>query len=397
MDIVYSSPHRFGLAPDGSVWSWYFGHDYFESIFGRTFDRVIMVARTSPSVDIPTNWRRSDSRRVIFPAQFDYNGPVDYVRNRRKLRSIVQDIALRDASFLLRPGHVSFELARQLRRRHHPYGIEVVGDVQALFRPEVMRVHLLGLRRCLITWETKWLCRHAATASYVTQAMLQQEYPCPGPCFATSDVDLPPSAYAEAPKMPNSGSRPFRLVTVGSYDSYVKGPDILLRAVHECISRRLNLELTIIGDGRLLPNLKSEAVRLQIGDRVRFTGFLTCPTVLRQYLDESDVFVLPSRTEGTPRALLEAMARGLPCIATAVGGIPEVLDDQSLVPPNDHNRLANIIQILLSNPSAMAEGARRNLDTARRFTKQECERVQGHFHRCLRKLSLDAIDRRTEC
>ena len=83
----------------------------------------------------------------------------------------------------------------------------------------------------------------------------------------------------------------------------------------------------MIGEGRYRGELQQLATGL--GVDTHFTSQLKRAEVMTQ-LDRADLFVLASRTEGLPRALLEAMARGLPCVATRVGGIPELLDDDVL-------------------------------------------------------------------
>jgi glycosyltransferase involved in cell wall biosynthesis len=84
-------------------------------------------------------------------------------------------------------------------------------------------------------------------------------------------------------------------------------------------------------------------------------------------LDTGDLFVLPSRTEGLPRAMIEAMARGLPCIGSSVGGIPELLDVDELVAPGDVHGLAAKIQEILRDPHRMETMSRRNRAASMQF------------------------------
>jgi glycosyltransferase involved in cell wall biosynthesis len=106
-----------------------------------------------------------------------------------------------------------------------------------------------------------------------------------------------------------------------------KGQKILLEAFAEVYEKYPKSWLVIAGKGRLESELRAFAIELNIHERVLFLGYRTdIPAVLRA----CDVFVLPSIAEGLPGALLEAMATGIPVIASRVGGVPEILSSPSL-------------------------------------------------------------------
>jgi glycosyltransferase involved in cell wall biosynthesis len=125
--------------------------------------------------------------------------------------------------------------------------------------------------------------------------------------------------------------------------------------------------LTLVGDGKHRLELETMVRQLALSDHVHFTGQLPAGDAVRAQLDRADVFVLPSKTEGLPRAMIEAMARGLPCIGSSVGGIPELLLSGDLVPPNDVQALADKIMEFASNPQRMTQSAARNLQKAREY------------------------------
>src|SRR5205809_1714074 len=119
--------------------------------------------------------------------------------------------------------------------------------------------------------------------------------------------------------------------------------------------------MVIVGSGGYQAQLEARAAALGIGTRVQFRGQLAAAEAVRAELDRADLFVLPSRQEGLPRAMIEAMARGLPCIGSTVGGIPELLAAEDMVPPNDASALARKIREVLADPSRLARMSVRNL------------------------------------
>jgi glycosyltransferase involved in cell wall biosynthesis len=148
-----------------------------------------------------------------------------------------------------------------------------------------------------------------------------------------------------------------------------KGFSDLLTAFAQVRQRVSSVRLFVAGDGELRDDLEAQARSLGIAAAVTFAGVRAD---VSEILAALDVFVLPSLWEGMPNAVLEAMAAGLPVVATAVGGTPEVVVDRVtglLVPPQDPGALARAIERLLRDP-----GLRRTMGRAGR------RRVERHFH-----------------
>jgi colanic acid/amylovoran biosynthesis glycosyltransferase len=128
-----------------------------------------------------------------------------------------------------------------------------------------------------------------------------------------------------------------------------KGLPILL----EAMTKLPNATLTIAGDGPDRRLLESQSQQLSLAARVRFAGYQT-PDQIRALLAQADLFVMTSFAEGVPVVLMEAMAAGVPVIATRIAGIPELIaDGQSglLVPPGDADSTARAIASLLNDPA----------------------------------------------
>lgn len=137
-----------------------------------------------------------------------------------------------------------------------------------------------------------------------------------------------------------------------------KGPDITLEAFARIDSDRITLSM--LGDGSEIGRLRARATDLGVADRVTWHGTVpAAASVFRAF----DVFVLSSRTEGTPMVLFEAMAAGVPIVASAVGGVPDVVSDAEaiLVSPNDPVALAAAVYDALSKPMVAQERVRAGL------------------------------------
>jgi glycosyltransferase involved in cell wall biosynthesis len=129
----------------------------------------------------------------------------------------------------------------------------------------------------------------------------------------------------------------------------LKGHTWLLRAMPRVLAAYPGARCLLVGDGPCRRELEALARRLGLDDRVTFLGSVVDPLGL---VSESDVFVLPSLTEGAPLALLEAMALGTPVVATRVGGVPEIVDDRRtglLVASGDSAALADAMLNVLGD------------------------------------------------
>ncbi len=143
------------------------------------------------------------------------------------------------------------------------------------------------------------------------------------------------------------------LLSVGRL-SQEKGHADLLRALDRLRTSKSaapGLHLVLVGDGPERQRLEKLCYTLRLENCVTFTGY---QSDVRPYFAMADIFVLPSHSEGSPNVLLEAVAAGLPIVATAVGGLPEVLTNEVnalLVPKHDIAQLANALARLLNDSS----------------------------------------------
>lgn len=145
-----------------------------------------------------------------------------------------------------------------------------------------------------------------------------------------------------------------------------KGQSCLIKAF-EIVKKQLpSAHVLFVGEGRSRKQLEAQAAQTNCRDAIHFLGRRTD---VPELLKAMDVFVLPSIAEGLPRSLLEAMAAGVPCIASETGGIPEIINTSDvgfLVPTGNESALAEAIMKL----AKMSEVERANL----------CEKAKRHVH-----------------
>ncbi|HPV83073.1 MAG TPA: glycosyltransferase family 4 protein, partial [Nitrospira sp.] len=190
--------------------------------------------------------------------------------------------------------------------------------------------------------------------------------------------------FTVAPRTRFGREGAFRIITVGSMEDFRKGQDILLDAMASCVSNGLDVRLSVVGSGRIQGSLEARARDLGLKLLVNFTGQLSPERVVAE-LDRSDLFVLASRGEGLPRALLEGMARGLPAIGSHVGGFPEVLPASDLVRPGDVAALANKLWDIFLDVGRMRDMSARNLVKAREYHQEVLCKRRVEFYRAIRQ------------
>lgn len=179
---------------------------------------------------------------------------------------------------------------------------------------------------------------------------------------------------AESRKQPRRAHKRILLTVARLVEQ--KGHSVLLGAVGRLRLTHPEVELWVVGEGPLRSSLEQLARDLQIADQVRFLGTVHPTTGL---LRQADVFVFPSLTEPQGLAVLEALAAGVPVVASRTGGIVEMVRDGvdgRLVPPGDAGALASALAELLDHPDAAAECAASGRERAQRF---DIRNVARHY------------------
>lgn len=206
-------------------------------------------------------------------------------------------------------------------------------------------------------WVSRWVYRRArhvvAVSGVIRRRLIERDAVPPGRITVVPNAVTPVSDEhrpAALPALP-ADCRRGALVGVVARLQPEKGVATFLKAAARVASLSGEARFLVVGDGPLRRELGRLAERLGLEGRVHFLGFRSDA---RELIERLDVLVVPSFTEGAPLVVLEAMAAGVPVVASAVGGIPDQVRHDGeglLVPPGDPVALGDALLCLLRDPA----------------------------------------------
>lgn len=345
------------------------------------FDEMVVIARVSTDESVRIDDAMVASHpKVRFIDLPYYVGFKGYILNRRRIYQILNAQVANDGCYISRlPGQIGGALISVLKSKGISYACEVVGNPWDVFAKGSVNHPLRPIIRRLSAFALKRQVKNSQACLYVTQKTLQQLYPVKDGAFSigVSDVLVNDSVFAQRPKALVSKNR-YSLISVGSLSQMYKAPDIVLKSLSILKNKGYELSLTWLGDGVFKKDMVALANEMKLN--VDFKGNVCCEEV-HQYLEGADMFLLVSRTEGLPRAIIEAMAHGLPCIGSRVGGIPELLDESVLVDKENPEQLACLIEKMINDPDFTNKQAERNLNEALEYKEDRLNRKRAIFYK----------------
>ncbi len=398
MKLVFVTEARFHKGIDGRIYSQ--NGSYGLTLWERylnSFQKVIVVARVEiTQKEFPKEYL-AESDLVTFIELSYYVGPLEYLKKHRKIKKELKKIVeLKNVAYICRvPGNIGTIFTRFLRRKSIPYAVEVVGDPWDVYAPRTIKHILSPFFRISSCINLKKVVANANVALYVNKLQLKKRYPCTKASFNTyaSNVNIPDAAFESVPiKYSEDGYKPVKLIAIGSLAQMYKAPDIVLKAVKRLKVDGFDLNLKWLGDGIYKESMIKLAANLEISDIVDFVGNIPAGNPVRMELYNSDLFIHVSRTEGLPRAVIEAMSVGLACIGSKVGGIPELLDEIALISADNIDALVAKIKEFVFNPILMNKQGMRNFEVAKEYSASILMKRRQEFYGQIIQLSKNDFD-----
>ena len=383
MKLVVVLEHHFIRCPEGVFTSLAFGYTFWQDYL-EIFDKVCVVARMAKASTPPPHTFIADGERVSFYDITDYRGMWDFARKILPISWKVLRIPKRGNAFVLFSGNIGVMVWFSLMLRRKKYFFRCVGNVKLGIATE-NRNFLYKYIAQLYHFFTTIQAKNAVASSY-TSEYLRQVYPNKYNCeYVFSNVELVDTVFSTPRARESFQQQPFRFISVGRVEKQ-KGHAWLLQAIKKLKEQNItpSWHLRIVGPGSQIEVLQNYVCEHHLQEHVAFCGSVKWGKALFHLLDEAHIFVLPSLTEGMPRALLEGMARGLPAIASHTGGNPEIVQDDCLVAVGDVAGLTDKMHSLMRNTQKLVELSQQNWNTAKKYQKNFSK---AEFLRCVHENS----------
>lgn len=294
---------------------------------------------------------------------------MDKYNFEKEIRNIIKKT---DLIFCRIPSITSNSIIKVARLERKPYLVEVGGCAWDSY----WNHSILGkIAAPLMFVAEKSSVSTAAYATYVTKKFLQSRYPTKGINTNCSNVYLQSVDNAvldlRCIKINLMNTNKIVIGTVAnSVDVRYKGEQYVIRAMKNLKKIGIDIEYQIVGSGKGT-YLRKQAEKYSVTENVKFIGSLLKEEVFDWY-KRIDIYIQPSKQEGLPRAVIEAMSTGCPALGSNIAGIPELLDKECLFNPDNTEEVVSVIQNILSKQK-MLEKAKINFERAKEYDLAKIE------------------------
>lgn len=375
LNSEFYSPGRF----TASTWSRYLDTEM--------ISELTVVSRGIKISDTHKGLVKSSVEKVQFDPLYHIKGGIDYYRYAKDIKAhLRKHIEIADIVIIRAPstfGSYAYEICNQLNK---PYITEVVG---CTWDSSWNYGNLLGKIHAPLGYiKNKKLIKNSLATLYVTESFLQKRYPTEASITTNaSNVHIPLPEITVLNKhlerLENTlSSHVFKLGILASIAVKYKGYDVAIEALHQLKARRPELKFQfLIAGGGSPEHVNSLITQYGMENEVKLLGQLAPGSEVFDYLDDLDVYLQPSLTEGLPRSVIEAMSRGCPVLASSAGGIPELLDDSFLHKPGNAKELSITIEKLLSELQLRVKAAKENFEKSKEYTDKILSQRRLDFYK----------------
>ena len=349
-------------------------NEMFERYF-TVVDRLIVVVRTftTDKTYKEMNMKPLLTDKIDVVEVGNLNTIKGYLFDRKKFeKKIVELVDCVDLVFARMPSTVSNSVLTVVQKKNKPYLVEVGGCAWDSYWNHGILGKLIAPA---MFYNARKNIAKADFATYVTKSFLQKRYPNNNVTTNCSNVYL--KAVGDdilKKRLDKIATMDLKKIVLGqavnSIDVKYKGEHLVLYAMRKLKELGIMVEFQVAGPGTG-DYLKKVAAKCGVSDQLTLKGTLTKDEIFEWY-QSIDIYIQPSKQEGLPRSVIEAMSYGCPALGSDLAGIPELLDKECLFDPDVNSQIVDAVTNLLT-VDRMIENAKKNFEKAKEYNLQDIE------------------------
>lgn len=341
-------------------------------------DEITFLMRTMPLTSKTNNTLLSKEIRVVSVPNFKV--PKVYFKEKLKAENIIEEEIKNTDYAILRASSCSSIAIKYVKKYNVPYIYECVGCTW----DSLWNYSLLGkIMAPYSFFKARKIIKNVDYVHYVSDKFLQQRYPTNGKILACSDVVISTiDDFVIQKRMKKidllKNNKKIIIGTAAALDVRYKGQEFVIKAIKELVRQGYDVEYYLAGGNRKNSTFLSDlAHNYGVADRIIFCGSLDEKQMLNFY-DSLDIYIQPSKTEGLPRSVIEAMSRGCPVAGTNVGGIPELIQKECLFKKGNTKDIIKTISNMLKSDLKII--AKENFTRAKTYEKEKLIEKRNQFY-----------------
>lgn len=322
---------------------------------------------------------------VTFDLLYNVRGGLDYYKHRKSIEAKLRaHIGKVDFVVIRVPSTIGYFAYKICKQMNVPFVSEVVGC--AWDSTWNYGSFLIKMQAPFGFLQMKSIVKNSMAVTYVTKFFLQKRYPTKARIVTyASNVQIPLVSNEILEKRLYSlenidGQNTFKIGIIGNLAVKYKGYDIALQSLNKLrvLNPQVKFVFHLVGGGDQ-SYVNSLIKKFNMQDYCNVIGHLKSGKEIFDFLDTLDLYLHPSRQEGLPRAVIEAMSRGCPILASSIAGVPELLASEFLHRPGDAKKLTGDLISVLSNVNLRKEMAISNFKVAKEYNKEILEERRESF------------------
>lgn len=350
-----------------------------DEMFSRYFavvDKLVIMVRTytSDKTYQELNMKPLTLDNIEVIEVDNLNSPKGYLIDKvvfeKRLPNLLKNV---DMIFARMPSNISNVVLKFALKIHKPYLVEVGGDAWDSFWNHSIMGKIVA--PSMYANEKKYVAK-ADFATYVTEEYLQKRYPNHNKTTNCSNVYLEPmEENVLRERLNRIENMDSQHIVFGQalhlIDVRYKGAHLFVKAMGKLKEKGIIVEYQLVGDGT--GNfIKKQAEKYGVSEQIKYLGILKKEEIF-EWLKQIDVYVQPSKQEGLPRSVIEAMSTGSAAIGSNIAGIPELLDKECLFDPDKNEEIVAAVERMFDKKE-LSRQSKRNFEKAKKYNIEDIEK-----------------------